>query len=233
MSVGLRIGVDVDDVLAESLPGYLEAFRRYFGIQVRLEDAAWEIFRRYPEIPEGDMWGFFEELERTDFLATRPVYGEAVEAVRTLATEGHRLVVVTGRLRTHREHTRRLLDREDIGRLFEDLVHRDGEAAAEYKPRVVRERRLDLLIEDELHVALAASAAAPVILFDRPWNRGALPRAVSRVRSWSEALRIVQAMALVRSAGGNVPPSARHGEPPCLGDGGGRGLARGKSTPGA
>jgi hypothetical protein len=28
MTQSLRIGIDVDDVLAESLPGYLEAFRR-------------------------------------------------------------------------------------------------------------------------------------------------------------------------------------------------------------
>jgi len=50
----LRIGVDVDDVLVESLPGYLEAFRSRFGRDVRIEDAAWEIFPRYPEISTGE-----------------------------------------------------------------------------------------------------------------------------------------------------------------------------------
>ena len=28
----LRIGIDVDDVLTESLPGYLDAFRRYWSV---------------------------------------------------------------------------------------------------------------------------------------------------------------------------------------------------------
>ena len=234
MSATLRIGVDVDDVLTESLPGYLEAFERYFGHQVRVEDAAWEIFRRYPEISEGRMWGFFEELEATDFLGTRPVYQEAVDATRTLAARGHRLVVVTGRLLTHREHTRRLLDRAGIGRLFEDLVHRDGEAASEYKPRVVRERRLDLLIEDELHVAMAtAAAAAPVLLFDRPWNQGALPRAVTRVRSWGEVLRIVEAMATARSFAAEERARSGCCEAPCRSDEGKEGPAHGKVGPGA
>jgi len=202
MPATLRIGVDVDDVLTESLPGYLEAFQRHFGREVKVEDAAWEIFRRYPEIPAAQMWGFFAELEATDFLGTRPVYPEAVEAMRALATDGHRLVVVTGRLLAHRDHTRRLLEKAGIARLFEDLVHRDGEASAEYKPRVVRERRLDLLIEDELQVAVAtASVSAPVLLFDRPWNRGGLPPAVTRVRSWGDVLRLVETMATVRSAG--------------------------------
>jgi dihydroflavonol-4-reductase len=53
-------------------------------------------------------------------------------------------------------------DRDRILELFEALIHRDGEASAmEFKPRIVRERRLDLLIDDELHVAKAV-AGLPV-----------------------------------------------------------------------
>ncbi len=197
----MRIGIDVDDVLAESLPGYLEAFRRRFGHEVRVEEAAWEIFRRYPEISATQMWGFFSELEASDFLGTRPVYPEAVEAVRTLAANGHRLYVVTGRLTQHREHTRRLLQRAGLLELFEELAHRDGEATADYKPRMVRELKLDLLIEDELHVALAAAEVPiPVLLFDRPWNRAELPPGITRVADWDHALRVVAAQAAARSA---------------------------------
>jgi uncharacterized HAD superfamily protein len=196
MPTSLRIGVDVDDVLTESLPGYLEAFQRYFGYKVRIEEAAWEIFRRYPEIPSTQIGGFFAELEATDFLGTRPVYPEAVEAVHRLAAAGHRLVVVTGRLMIHQEHTRRLLRDSSILHCFEELVHRDGEKAEEYKPRIVRERRLDLLIEDELHVALAtARIPIPVLLFDRPWNQGNLPGGVTRVREWDQVRRSVDALA--------------------------------------
>ena len=119
----LRIGIDVDDVLTESLPGYLDAFRRYFGHDVRIEDAAWEIFRRYPQISPIQVGEFFAELEAADFLGTRPVYPDAVEAIRRLAAAGHRLIVVTGRLMTHKEHTRRLLQELSILECFEDLVH--------------------------------------------------------------------------------------------------------------
>lgn len=201
MPKNLRIGVDVDDVLAESLPGYLEAFQRRFGHEVKIEEAAWEIFRRYPEISATQMWGFFSELEASDFLGTRPLYPEAVEAVRTLSSSGHRLFVVTGRLSQHREHTRRLLERAGLLGVFEELAHRDGEPAPEYKTRMVRQLRLDLLIEDELHVALAVAVVPiPVLLFDRPWNRGELPTGITRVRDWSQVLHQVagQASALGR-----------------------------------
>ncbi len=190
----------MDDVLAESLPGYLEAFRKRFGHHVRIEEAAWEIFRRYPEISATQMWGFFSELEASDFLGTRPIYPEAAAAMKTLAGYGHRLFVVTGRLSQHREHTRRLLERAGLLQFFEEMVHRDGEATAEYKPRIVRELRLDLLIEDELHVALAAAAVPiPVLLFDRPWNQASLPSGIARVADWGQALRLIAAQAAARA----------------------------------
>jgi uncharacterized protein len=196
MPAVLRIGIDVDDVLAESLPGYIERFRRRFGHVVKVEEAAWEIFRRYPEISSTQMWGFFDELEASDFLGTRPVYPEAVEAVRKLAADGHRLFVVTGRLTQHRDHTRRLLQKAGVLELFDELVHRDGETAAEYKPRIVRELRLDVLIEDELRIALAAAEVPiPVLLFDRPWNQADLPRGISRVSDWAQVLHLVAAQA--------------------------------------
>ena len=199
MPAVLRIGIDVDDVLAESLPGYIERFRRRFGRAVRVDEAAWEIFRRFPEIPSEQMVGFYDELEASDFLGTRPVYPEAVEAVRKLAADGHRLFVVTGRLTQHRDHTRRLLQRAGVADLFEELVHRENETSAVYKPRIVRELHLDLLIEDELHVALAAAQVPiPVLLFDRPWNQAELPPGMTRVSSWDEVRRLVAALAAAR-----------------------------------
>jgi phosphoglycolate phosphatase-like HAD superfamily hydrolase len=193
----LRIALDIDDVLVESLPEYLRRFCLRFGCTLPVADAAWEIFRRYPEIPSAAMWEFYAELDRTDFLATRPAYPDAVEGIRQLAGAGHRLYVVTGRLPEHRGHTRRLLEREALLGLFQEVVHRDGpEPAAEYKPRVIRERGLELLIDDELHVALAAAAIpVPVLLVDRPWNAGDLPPGVDRVRGWEEIALRVKALA--------------------------------------
>ncbi|HYL80498.1 MAG TPA: HAD family hydrolase, partial [Candidatus Acidoferrum sp.] len=178
---------------------YIERFRRRFGRAVKVDEAAWEIFRRFPEIPSEQMNGFYDELEASDFLGTRPIYPEAVEAVRRLAADGHRLFVVTGRLTQHRDHTRRLLQRAGVVDLFEELVHRENETSAEYKPRIVRELRLDLLIEDELHVALAAAQVPiPVLLFDRPWNQAELPPGMTRVSSWDEVRCLVAALAAAR-----------------------------------
>jgi uncharacterized HAD superfamily protein len=207
----LRIGVDIDDVLVESLPEYLRRFCQRFGYALCAEEAAWEIFRRYPEISPAQVSGFFSELEATEFLATRPAYPDAVRGVRRLADLGHALYVVTGRLHEHRRHTERLLAREGLRGAFRGIAHRgSAEAAVEYKPRIVRERRLDLLIDDELHVAAAVAAVpAPVLLLDRPWNRGDVPAGVTRVQGWPQILSLVAAMADGRSGhAAPAPPSA-------------------------
>jgi uncharacterized HAD superfamily protein len=197
---GLRIGVDVDDVLVESLPEYLRLFRESFGHAVPLDRAAWEIFRQFPQIPAAAIEDFYAKLEARNFLETRPVYPEAVAAIGQLAARGHHLVVVTGRSAGHAGHTRRLLAAAGILDAFARVVHRDGEAARDYKPRVAREERLDLLIDDEAHLA-AAVAAIPiaVLLMDRPWNQGEMPRGVTRVPGWEEVLAHVERLAAERS----------------------------------
>jgi uncharacterized HAD superfamily protein len=84
-------------------------------------------------------------------------------------------------------------------------VHRDAGRATEYKPRIVRERRLDVLIEDEHHVAAAVAAIpVPVLLFDRPWNRAEPAAGVTRVTTWNEILAWVES----RTASSAGPRSA-------------------------
>jgi uncharacterized HAD superfamily protein len=184
----VRIGVDVDDVLVESLPEYLRQFEAYFGHRVPLEEAAWEIFRRFPQIPPDRQERFYAHLDRVDFLVTRPAYPEAVAAVRTLAAQGHSLIVVTGRYATHASHTRRLLAGAGILDAFSALVHRDGEPTQTYKARTAKAWGLDLLVDDELHVAASVAPTAPVLLMDRPWNRETPPAGVTRVAGWDQVL---------------------------------------------
>jgi len=84
---------------------------------------------------------------------------------------------------------------------FEELLHRENEAASDYKPRIAREMKLDLLVEDEMHVALAAARVPiPVLLFDRPWNQGDLPPGVTRVTAWDQVLDLVAAEAAARTS---------------------------------
>ncbi|HAB33590.1 MAG TPA: hypothetical protein DCE40_05715 [Exiguobacterium sp.] len=68
------------------------------------------------------------------------------------------------------------------------------------KVQVVRDLSLDLFMEDRLEnaVQIAEDTFIPVILFDAPYNRKAVPNNVIRVASWNEAVQEIQKFAPIR-----------------------------------
>ncbi|MFQ5883314.1 MAG: HAD family hydrolase, partial [Candidatus Methylomirabilales bacterium] len=183
----LRIAIDIDDVLADSLPEFLEAFNRRFGLQVSVTEAGWEIFRRHPEIPPEEIRAFFAQLYQADFLGSRPLLPGAREGVERLHREGHRLFIITGRLQHDRDITERWLMQRGLSSFFQEVVYRDGIHAPLHKRRAAERLRPDVLLEDEYEVALAAAELpVRVLVFDRPWNQGPLPSRVFRIRSWPD-----------------------------------------------
>ena len=185
----MRIGVDIDDVLVETMPGYLRAFEERFGRRVPLALASWDPFERFPEIPAAERLAFFDHLRRSRFMFTRPVKPDAAPAVRALAAAGHTLIIVSGRPVPHLAETEAMLEGMGIRDCFTEIVHRDGETIPDYKGRAAGELGLDVLVEDEFPAARAvARAGVAVLLMDRPWNQGPLPPRIVRVASWAEAL---------------------------------------------
>lgn len=183
----MRIGIDIDDVLADSLPEFVGAFNRRFGLQVSVTEAGWEIFRRHPEISPEEIQIFFAELSEADFFGSRPLLPGAREGVECLHNEGHRLFIITGRLHQDRHVTDRWLMQTGLSSFFQEIVCRDGTQAPLHKRLAAERLRLDVLLEDEYEVALAAAEfPVRVLLFDRPWNQGPLPSRILRIRSWPE-----------------------------------------------
>lgn len=191
----MRIGIDLDDVLADSLPHFTQAFNERFGLDIQLADAVWRIADRFPHIPRQEADDFFTELIADGFFSSRPLIPHAKEAVEALAEDGHRLYIVTGRSPQEEPITRRWLIHVEVLSRFEAVMHRTREPVGYYKSSAASELRLDLFIEDELAVAHAVSETTiPVLLFDRPWNQGPLPDNVHRIGSWGEALTRIAAL---------------------------------------
>lgn len=185
----MRIGIDLDDVLADSLPYFTQAFNRRFGLDIQLGDAAWRIADRFPHIPRQEADDFFTKLIADGFFSSRPLFPGAKEAVEALTEDGHRLYIITGRSPQEEPITRRWLAHVGMASHFEAVLHRTREPVGHHKSSAASELQLDLFIEDEPVVARAVSEAAiPVLLFDRPWNQDPLPDNIRRVRSWHEAL---------------------------------------------
>ncbi|NJD69078.1 MAG: hypothetical protein FIA90_10610 [candidate division NC10 bacterium] len=192
---GMRIGIDLDDVLADSLPHYLQAFNARFGFDVGPADAAWRIADRFPQLPRQEADDFFSELIAAGFFSSRSLLPYAKEAVETLADDGHDLYIITGRTPRDERITMDWLARVGMRSHFEAVVHRTCDPVERHKADVASGLELGIFIEDELAVALAvAEAAISVLLFDRPWNQGPVPNTVRRVGSWPEALAQIATM---------------------------------------
>jgi len=186
----MKIGIDIDDVLADSLPYYTRAFNQRFGLQIDLADAAWRIFDRFPWISRQEAHDFFSELIEAGFFSSRPLLPGAKEAVESLAEDGHHLFIITGRAPQDEAITKNWLTHVGLLSRFEVVMHKAREPVGRHKSGAASELQLDVFIEDELAVATAVGETAiPVLLFDRPWNQGVLPGNLRRVRSWTEALK--------------------------------------------
>ncbi|MFQ5839205.1 MAG: HAD family hydrolase [Candidatus Methylomirabilales bacterium] len=189
----MRIGLDLDDVLADSLPRFVEAFRESFGRAVAPEGFRWEPFRDFPDIDPAAQQAFLARLDSAEFFGTVPPMPGAPEAVRALRQAGHALVIVTGRPVVYGKTTREWLERHGIAPYIDGVVHRDGMRSAAHKVAAVRRYRLDGLVEDEYAIAwYAVEQDVPVLLFDRPWNRKSLRPGLVRVHSWPEVLSWIQ-----------------------------------------
>ena len=186
----MRIGVDIDDVLVDALPHFLAAFNARFGKAVPLEQADWDIFREFPEIPATDRRAFWRTLEDEGFLFQRPVKPEAAAAVQQLRALGQDLFLVTGRLPWHRAPTLQWLATQGLGEAFSGLrVKHPRRPAEEHKREAAAALRLDAFVEDERRTAEAlVTLPLTVFLLDRPWNQGPALPGLHRVRDWPEVL---------------------------------------------
>ncbi|MBM2836858.1 MAG: putative nucleotidase yqfW [candidate division NC10 bacterium] len=155
----MKIGIDIDDVLADSLPYYTRAFNQRFGLQIDLADAAWRILDRFPWIPRQEAHDFFSELIEAGFFSSRPLLPGAKEAVESLAEDGHRLFIITGRSPADEPITRSWLTHVGLLSRFEAVMHKAREPVDRHKSGAASELQLDVFIEDELAVCYLAICA--------------------------------------------------------------------------
>lgn len=184
----MRIGVDIDDVLVDALPHFVAAFNARFGKAVPLEEADWDIFRVFPEIPPAARRAFWRTLEGEGFLFQRPIRPEAAAAIRRLRDLGHDLFLVTGRLPWHRAPTLQWVAAQGLGEAFADLLVKQPRLSRKkHKREAAALLRLDAFVEDERRTAEAlVTLPLTVFLLDRPWNQGPSLPGLTRVRAWGE-----------------------------------------------
>jgi 5'(3')-deoxyribonucleotidase len=187
----MKIGIDLDEVLVDFLPAFIEYHNAVYGTSLGREDF---FSYRYWEIIGGTREEAIQKVhdfhQTSYFKNLKPIIG-AQEALGLLR-RGNDLFIITSRQNSITEITRQW-----IGRYFPDIFSdvcltnsysRSGDSKT--KKEYCDLLGIDFLIDDQLDYALECLAPKrKVLLLDCPWNKSEkLPPGIKRVCSWKEII---------------------------------------------
>jgi uncharacterized HAD superfamily protein len=187
----MKIGVDLDEVLADYLSAVIDFHNASFGSSLKKEDFVsykfWEIWGGTVDEAIDKIY----EFNKTDFFKKiKPVPGS--QEVLDVLKQNHELFVITSRQQDFANETKAWLDEHFPGVFqgvhFTNKYSKSGESRS--KLSVCDELEIDVLIEDSLDYALEClNEKRKVFLLDYSWNQSTdLPEKISRVDSWPEIL---------------------------------------------
>ena len=180
----LRIGVDLDGVLAEAMIVWCELYNERYGRSLSLEDIrAWDVWKLV-NIQRDEFfrildhaWSHWERIPPTE-----DDVGEQVRLLREFGT----VDVVTGRSARTVASAKQWLKAHSIP--YDSFVRTESTVA---KIRL----NYDVFVDDSPRLInlIASRSIALGILYTRPWNRDTqIPSVVRRVTRWAEVPPIVR-----------------------------------------
>lgn len=176
----MRIGLDLDGVIVDSIPHWIRVLNREAGttyVEGNLPDSHGQ-----PEIA-----AVSDRFEVEMLIPPGPVPG-AREAVRQLKEAGHILVVITARSPRMRGLTEAWLAYHGIS------VDRLRFLGGGNKADAAIAEGIELFVEDTPHNAQAlAEAGVEVLLFEEPYNRSFRHPLAHHCRGWEAVLAEIEA----------------------------------------
>jgi uncharacterized HAD superfamily protein len=196
----MRLGIDLDDVVAECAVPYLRKFAQEFGVQLPPEPG-WQTLAEITDVSPEEKDRFRIRTYDGTFFDDLEIYEDCPAVIDRMVSAGHEIYFITARAERRRVVTETWL--RDKGVLeharavhlrpqgdFDPARPRgryDADSSARYKVRLAQELELDAFCEDDRTISVAlGEAGIRVYLFDHPWNRDVAGPCIERVKGWSE-----------------------------------------------
>lgn len=206
----MRIGVDLDDVIAVCAVPYLKRFAQEYKVELPDEqEIGWHLLREMDtHVSPDERDRFRMKLYGGTFFSTLEIYKDCPAVLERLVQQGHEIYFITARAERRRMITetwlreKRILDYakavhlKPMGDFRPDYPRGryDAEGSAQYKARLAEELGLDAFCEDDVHISKTlADAGVRVLLFDHPWNREIEHERITRVSGWAEVASLLGA----------------------------------------
>ncbi len=187
----MRIGVDIDEVLAEFAPALMEYHNATYGTSLSKRDITtynlWEVWGGTREQAVQKVRDFQASEQ---FRSIQPVQGsqQATQQLRN----NHELFVITSRLEDFIPETKQWIAAHFPSTFSEMRVanYFSQQNPQRSKKDICDQLGVDLLIDDCFqYAAECVSPARQVLLMDAPWNQqSSLPQGILRVHLWEDIL---------------------------------------------
>ena len=174
----LKIAVDLDGVLAESMLVWCERANKEFGTRLKMEDLdSWSWWKRSP-ISKDDFYRILDE-SWDEWLEIPPTEPEIAEKVARIEKFGD-VDIVTGRSKRTVEAARSWVSNQKVRyRRFVRVLGWRDKVFLDY----------DVYVDDapDLMPLISRSPRAWAVLYERPWNRSVvdMPK-VLKAKSWRQ-----------------------------------------------
>ncbi|MCD6398532.1 MAG: hypothetical protein J7L08_01290 [Candidatus Aenigmarchaeota archaeon] len=195
----MLIGVDLDEVISDTLPALIKFHNERYGTNLKKEDFySYRFEYIWGGTREEAIRKVLEFYKSKYYNTIKPVEG-ALEGIKKLR-EKNELVVITYRPTEFKEITEEWLKRYFHGCFskiyFTNFYSVNGTIKKKYETCL--EIGVDLMIDDLLKCSLdCASRNISVLLFNQPWNQcKELPALVKRVYSWKEIIENVKPLSI-------------------------------------
>ncbi len=188
----MRIGLDCDDVLADTTIALAAEYNRRYGTALTAADLT----------PEPDKWKILigeEGVQRCwDIFAEegvafnlQPING-AVNGVQKLCRWGTELYVVTNRIILRQGLTEEWLERW-FGKAIKSIFYTSskGYDGRPTKGDLCRREGIDRFVEDvDYNIKQLRAAGIQTLVYDQPWNREVREDVlIERVHNWDEIVQ--------------------------------------------
>ncbi len=186
----MNIGVDIDEVVAEFVKGYLNLYNQRYKRNVRFEEITSYYLWVPLEISRYEAFNLASDYFHSKEFDNIDIVEGAREGLEKIS-RGNNLFFITSRpiytkVKTEKFFTRNFPNINGEIYYSGDIFFIQGKRKAE----LCSELEIDYLIEDSEKYALeCAGKGTSVFLLDKPWNQKAINNGIiKRVKSWEEII---------------------------------------------
>ncbi|MFW5846612.1 MAG: 5' nucleotidase, NT5C type [Nanoarchaeota archaeon] len=182
---GLRIGIDIDEVVCELVRGYLNYVEKSRGIKKTYEEVfcynLWEVL----DVSKKDAYDLMKGYCNTKEFDNIGMVEGAIENIQKLADK-FEIFFITARPEYIMDKTKKFI-KDNFGEFGKVLFSSEAHGGDKEKQDLCLENNIGLLVEDHgEHSLKYTDKGIRVLLLDKPWNSGVEHANITRVYNWKE-----------------------------------------------